>query len=128
MENHNFLRKQLSLFYFIYCSIIRMIIEYLMFTLEQVVMATKYQMLPKTGPCSYTEYAGWAVTTGIPVKFATAHGRSRPEVGSMKCIDVYGRKGVTLAPRTFSTFGKNMMTPTVFLEPIHNFYSLTICS
>ena len=39
-------------------------------------------------PC--TEYAGWAVTAGIPVKFDTAHGRSRPEVGSTKCIDVYG--------------------------------------
>ena len=40
-------------------------------------------------PC-YTGHAGWAVTAGIPVKFGTAHGRSRPEVGSAKCIDLYG--------------------------------------
>ena len=39
---------------------------------------------------TYTEYAGWAVKAGIPVKFGTAHGRSRPEVGRAKCIDVYG--------------------------------------
>ena len=30
-------------------------------------------------------YACWAVTAGIPVKFGTAHGRSRPEVGNTKC-------------------------------------------
>ena len=34
----------------------------------------------------YTEYAGCAITTGIPVKFGTAHGRSRPEVGNNFCI------------------------------------------
>ena len=36
-----------------------------------------------------TAYAGWAVTAGIPVKLRTAHGISRPEVGSTKRIDVY---------------------------------------
>ena len=44
---------------------------------------------------AYTEYAGWAVTAGIPVKFGTTHGRSRPEVGGAKCIDVYGSVGVS---------------------------------
>ena len=43
----------------------------------------------------YTEYAGCALTAGIPVKFGAAHGRSRPEVGSTKRIDVYGRGGVS---------------------------------
>ena len=43
----------------------------------------------------YTGYAGWAVTTRIPVKFGTAHGRSRSEVGSMKYTDVYGSRGVS---------------------------------
>ena len=45
-----------------------------------------------------TEHAGCAITTGIPVKFGTSHGRSRPEVGSTKCTDAYGRKGVTPPP------------------------------
>ena len=43
----------------------------------------------------YTGDAGWAVMTGIPVIFGNAHGRSRPEVGSMKCIDAYGGRGVS---------------------------------
>ena len=51
----------------------------------------------------YTGYAGCAVTTCIAVNFGTAHGRSRPEVGSTKRIDVYGRKGVTSSPRNFGT-------------------------
>ena len=40
----------------------------------------------------YTEYAGCGVTAGIPMKFGTEHGISRPEVGSAKCIDAYGGK------------------------------------
>ena len=51
----------------------------------------------------YTGYAGWAVTAAIPVKFGTTHGISRPEVGSTKCIDVYGRGGVSAACRNFGT-------------------------
>ena len=47
-------------------------------------------------PTWYTEYAGLAVMAGIPVKFGTAHGRSRPQVGSAKHIDVYGRKGLPI--------------------------------
>ena len=45
---------------------------------------------PSTDYKVYTEDAGCAITTTIPVKFGTAHGRSRPEVGSTKRIDVYG--------------------------------------
>ena len=41
------------------------------------------------------EYAGCCVTTGIPVKFGTAHGASRPVVGSTKCIEAYGSRGVS---------------------------------
>ena len=48
-------------------------------------------MFPVKRPGDYTEYAGCAITAAIPVKFGTAHGRSRPEVGSTKCIDAYGR-------------------------------------
>ena len=47
---------------------------------------------------TYTEDVGCAITTTIPVKFDTAHGRSRPEVSSTKCIDVYGGSGVVSPP------------------------------
>ena len=43
----------------------------------------------------YTEDAGCCVTTGIPVKFGTAHGASRPVVGSAKRIEAYGSRGVS---------------------------------
>ena len=46
-----------------------------------------------TLPSAYTAYAGWAVTVGIAVKFGNAHGRSKPDVGSMKCIGACGGKG-----------------------------------
>ena len=75
-----------------------------------------------------TEYAGCAVTAAIPVKFGTAHGGSRPEDGSAKRIEAYGRKGVIPAHRIFGTADEKMMTPTVFLGPKHNFYSLTVCN
>ena len=71
---------------------------------------------------------GLAVTAGIAVKFGTAHGRSRPAVGSVKCIGSYGRKGVPPAPCIFGTSQQKMITPTELLRPIYNFYSLTICS
>ena len=51
----------------------------------------------------YTGDAGLAVTAGIPVKFATAHGKSVLEVGGAKCIGAYGRNGVPLAPHIFGT-------------------------
>ena len=71
---------------------------------------------------------GLAVTAGIAVKFGTMHGRSRPAVGSAKCIGSYGRKGVPPAPCIFGTSQQKMITPTALLRPIYNFYSLTICS
>ena len=76
----------------------------------------------------YTGDAGWAVTTGIPVKFGIAHGKTRQEVGSAKRIGVYGRKGVPPAPQIFGTSKQKIITPTDLLRPIHNFYSLTMCS
>ena len=77
--------------------------------------------------CIYTAYAGWAFRARIPVKFGTAHGRWRLEGGSAKCIEAYGRNGVNPAPRIFGTSDEKMMTPTLFLGPKHNFYSLTVC-
>ena len=71
---------------------------------------------------------GLAITMGIAVKFGTAHGRSRPAVGSAKCIGSYDRKGVPPAPCNFVTSQQKMITPTELLRPIYNFYSLTICS
>ena len=79
-------------------------------------------------PELYTEYAGCAVTAGIPVIFGTAHGRLRPEVGSTKRIGASGKKGVPPAPRIFGTSMQKIITPTDILRPIHNFYSLTVCS
>ena len=43
----------------------------------------------------YTGYTGWRITAAIPVKFGTAHGRLRPEVGSTKRIETYGSRGVS---------------------------------
>ena len=40
-------------------------------------------------------YAGWIVTARIPVNFGTAHGRSRPEVGSTKRSGASDKKGVS---------------------------------
>ena len=80
------------------------------------------------GDFAYTGDAGWAITAGIPVKFVIAHGKSVPEVGSVKCIGAYGRKGVPPAPQIFGSSKQNMITPIDLLRPIHNFYSLTICS
>ena len=71
---------------------------------------------------------GWAVTAGIPMKFGIVHGKSVPEVGSAKRIDAYGRKGVPQGPQIFGTSKQKCITPTNLLRPIHNFYSLTICS
>ena len=64
---------------------------------------------------SNTEYAGWAVTARIPVKFGTTHGKWRPDVGSTKRIDAYDRKGVTPAPRIFGTSDEEMMKTQLLL-------------
>ena len=62
------------------------------------------------------------------MRYGAAHGASRPEVGSTKCIDVYGSGGVTLTPRIFGTSGQNITTLTDLLGSIHNFFSLTVCN
>ena len=64
----------------------------------------------------------------IAVNFGTAHGRWRPEVGSAKNIGACGRKGYAPAPPISGTSDDNIMTPTIFLRPKHNFFSLTVCS
>ena len=84
-------------------------------------------MITDMGTLQYTDYASWAVTAGIPMKFGAAHARSRPEVGSGFRIDVYDRKGVSLFFRTFGTFERKRITPTGFLRPKQNFFSLTVC-
>ena len=62
------------------------------------------------------------------MKFGNAHGTSRPEVGSAKCIDVYAATGVPPFSLIFGTSEQKMMTPTMFLGPKQNFYSLTVCN
>ena len=76
----------------------------------------------------YTEDAGCAITTRIAVKFSTAHGASRPEVGSTKHIGASGQKGVSPASRIFGTSEQNIITPTDILRPKLNFFSLTVCT
>ena len=80
-----------------------------------------------SGPWHYTEYAGCAITTGIPVKFDTAHGRSRPEVGSTKCIGACGEKGVPRVSRIFGTSSLKKTPPTNIFRTKQNFYTLTVC-
>ena len=76
----------------------------------------------------YTEYAGWAVTLGTPVKFGTAHRRSRPEFARTKCIDVYG-SGVILWPYLIcGTYNQKSIPSMMFLRPKLNFVSLTVCT
>ena len=74
----------------------------------------------------YTGYAGCHITAGIPVKFGTAHGGSRPEVGSAKRIDVYGSEGLSRPCRIFSESEGNIIIHTDSLRPKHNFSSLTV--
>ena len=73
-------------------------------------------------------YAGWAVTASIPVKFGTAHGRSRPEVGSAKCIEVYGSGGVSRPSLVLENSEQNIIAIFDILRTIHNFHSLSVCS
>ena len=60
------------------------------------------------------------------MKFDTAHGRTRPEVGSAKCIDVYGSGGVSRPSHIQGKSQQDIITPTHFLRPKHNFCSLTV--
>ena len=77
---------------------------------------------------SYTEDAGLAFTAGIPMKFRSAHGRLRPEVGSGFLIDGCARKWVPPSSRIFGTSDKEINPPTALLRPIQNLFSLTVCS
>ena len=76
----------------------------------------------------YTAYAGCAVTSIIAVKFGTAHGRSRPEVGSGFPIESYGSRGVSRLSLIIGNSQQKIITPTALLRPKHNFYSLTVCN
>ena len=80
-------------------------------------------------PCHimYTENAGWAVTAGIPVKFCSAHGRSRPEVGSGFPIEAYGKRGISWPSLVIGNSNQNIRANTDLLSPKQNFYSLTVC-
>ena len=75
----------------------------------------------------YTEDAGCAITTTIPVKFGTAHVRSRLEVGSMKRIDVYGSRGVSRLSLICGTSNQKVIPSTIFLRSKLNFFSITVC-
>ena len=75
----------------------------------------------------YTEYTGWAVTAGIPVKVCSSHGRSTPEVGSGFPIEAYGRRGVSRPSLVIWNSNQNISVNTDFLSPKQNFYSLTVC-
>ena len=77
--------------------------------------------------CRYTEYAGCAITAGIAVKFGTAHGRSRPEVGSGFPIEAYGTRGVSRPSRVIGNSYQKTSASTDLLGIIHDFYSLTVC-
>ena len=62
------------------------------------------------------------------MKFGTAHGRSRPEVDSTKCIDVYGSGGVYRPYRVI--WYAQLKTIVLFdiLRTKQNFFSLTAWS
>ena len=77
-----------------------------------------------------TEYAGWAVTAGIAVKFGTAHGRSIPDVGSMKRIDVYGSGGVSQPFLVIGNSYQKRIVNSDILRTIQKTFtqSLTVCS
>ena len=77
---------------------------------------------------SYTEYAGCAITRDISVKFGTVHGRSRPEVGSAKRIDVYESGGVSRPSLVPGNYQQKIVAKTDLLRAIHDFYSITVCN
>ena len=62
------------------------------------------------------------------MKFGTAHGRSRPEVGGAKCIDYYANGGVSRPSLVIGNSQRNIIAFFDILRTIHNFYSLTVCS
>ena len=60
------------------------------------------------------------------MKFGTAHGRSRPEVGSTKRIDVYGSGGVSWPYLVIDNSYHKITANTDTLGSIHNFYLLLV--
>ena len=57
---------------------------------------------------------GCAITAGIPVKYGTAHGKTRPEVGSGFSIGVYGSRVVSRPTLIFGTSDEKCIPPTTF--------------
>ena len=78
--------------------------------------------------CQVYCVCGLAVTAGIPMKFGTVHGRSTLEVGSAKCIDVYGSGEDSRPSLVLGNSEQNIIAIFDILRTIHNFYSLTMCS
>ena len=72
----------------------------------------------------YTGYGGWHVTAAIPVKFSTAHDRSRPEVGSGYPIEVHGSRGVS-QPSLVSVTSDQNITPLRSFQGQYYFFLLT---
>ena len=64
----------------------------------------------------YAAYVGCAIPMTITVKFGTAHGRSRPEVGSTERTDAYAmvEKGLPHSPVMLVHLIKKT-TPPMFL-------------
>ena len=79
------------------------------------------------GPMVLGANRPYTLTMGIPVKFCTAHGASRPEVGNGFRIDAHGRKGLSPCSCIFGTCLQQNITPTAFLVSKQNFFSLTVC-
>ena len=80
----------------------------------------------KRGGCKIgdnTRDAGWAVMSGILVKFGTAHGKSALVVRN--ALAPMGERGLPRPPRFFGTSKQKIITPTDLLRSIHNFDSLT---
>ena len=68
------------------------------------------------------------LTTGIPVKFSTTHGRSRPEVGSGFPIEAYGSRGNSRPSLAIRNSLLKIIANSDLLRPKHNFDSLTVCN
>ena len=74
-----------------------------------------------------TGYAGWYVKASIPVKFSTAHGGSRPEVGTCSTKRIGGYGGVSWPSLIYGTSDQYIIPSTIFLRPKLNCFSLTVC-
>ena len=52
------------------------------------------------------------------MKFGTAHGRSRPEFGSVKHIDVYGSRGVFRRSLVIAKYDQEIIANADLLGPL----------